>query len=193
MLDKVSKGKTPAKQKPVTVESKLRKAAAHKWFDEAAAPSKAAAVKKKRDEARALGPELSSDKLKAVADELERVQQELNPLLVRKEELSRQILAHWGHTGIEEVESGLGNTRVTTSMSLGIDPAQLEEKLTPAQWSAVTRRIVQAPLLLAQALKKEEIKSLIAGTTITATNVKVSVVPPSSRTPKTGDAAEGDD
>jgi hypothetical protein len=190
VLDKVRTDKKPdTKQKPVTVESKLRKLAAHSWFEEAALKAKAAAIQKKRDEKKAGGPKLPPSKLVALADELEQVQRELNPLLIKKEELSAQLLAHWGHTGIEEIESGLGKTRITPSMSLGVDPEPLEERLTAPQWRAVTRRIVQAPLLLAAAMQERKLRPII-GKAITASNVKVSVVPPSSRTAKTGEGPE---
>lgn len=195
MLDKVrsaKKAEAEQKNKPVTVESKLRKLAAHSWFEEAAAKVKAAAIEKKRDEKRKDGPKLPPKELAAVADELELLQRELNPLLTKKEQLSAKLLAHWGYTGIEEIESSYGKTRITASMSLCVDPDPLEQKTTPQQWRAMTRRILQAPLMLALAIKQGELKPAI-GKAIVATNVKVAVVPPSSRTAKKGENQDEDD
>jgi len=172
-----------ARAKPVTVESKLRRAAAHSWFESAAAKAKAAAIEKKRQEKKKGGPKLPPDKLAALADELEEVQRQLNPLLIKKEELSARILAHWGYTGLEEIESSLGKTRITASMSLCVDPAIIEGQVSEHHWRSVTRRILQPTLLLALALKRDGLMPLI-GSAITATNVKVAVVPPSSRTAK---------
>lgn len=194
MLDKVSnpRARGDAKPKPVTVELKLRKAAAHRWLEEAAEAVKEAAVRKRRDDEKKGGPRLSPQELAKVADELEEVQRELNPLLTRKDELSKRILAHWGHTGVEEIESGLGNTRITASLSLVVDPEAVEEKLGAAQWKAVTRRVLQVPLLLAAAIRKQDLRPAISAA-VKAVNVKVAVVPPSSRTAKKGDAQdEGD-
>jgi hypothetical protein len=190
VLDQVkSKAAGEAKLKPVTVESKLRKLAAHSWFEAAAQGVKAAAIQKKREEKQKEGPKLSAENLVAVADELEEVQRQLNPLLTKKEELSAQILAHWGYTGVEEIESTLGKTRITASMSLGVDQERLEQNVSEPQWRAMTRRVLQAPLMLALTMKKQELRPIISKA-ITATNVKVAVVPPSSRTAKTGDGQD---
>jgi hypothetical protein len=189
---KPKKAQSEPKQKPVTVESKLRKLAAYSWFEEAAAKIRAAAISKKREEKRKDGPKLPPAELTAVADELERVQRELNPLLAKKEELSGKLVAHWGHTGVEEIESALGKTRITASMSLCIDPEPIEKSTTPLQWRAVTRRLLQAPLMLAMAMKEKKFQPIIGKATV-ATNVKVSVVPPSSRSPKKGESQDGDE
>lgn len=194
MLEKVrspKKAEAGQKAKPVTVDSKLRKLVANAWFELVGAKAKIAALNKKREEKRKDGPKLPPDKLAAIADELEGVQRQLNPLLIRKEELSAQLLAHWGHTGIEEIESSLGKTRITPSMSLCVDPEPIEARTTPQQWQAITKRIVQAPLLLALAMREKKLQPLV-GKAIVATNVKVAVVPPSSRTAKTGEGQDDD-
>lgn len=197
MLEKVQgakpkKAQAEPKQKPITVESKLRKLAAYSWFEEAAAKIRAAAIEKKREEKKKDGPRLSPKDLTAVADELERVQRDLNPLLARKEELSGRLVAHWGHTGVEEIEGTLGKTRITASMSLCVDPQPIEKSVTPIQWRAITRRILQAPLMLAMAMKEQKLQPMIGKATV-ATNIKVSVVPPSSRPPKKGESQDSDE
>jgi hypothetical protein len=185
------KAKRGPEREPVTVESRLRKLAANSWFEEAAGNIRADALKKKREDRKKDGPKLSSAQLASVADELEEVQRALNPLLEKKEELSRMLVAHWAHTGIEEIQTALGNTRITTSMSLCVDPEPIEESLTQPQWRQITRRILQAPLLLALAMKEKRFQPII-GRAIRATNVKVSVTPPSSRTAKKGESRDED-
>lgn len=196
MLEKVQdakakKAKKEPEQELVTVESKLRKLAANSWLEEAAEKIRADALKKKREDRKKDGPELSSEKLASVADELEEVQRALNPLLEKKEELSKRLVAHWAHTGIEEIQTALGNTRITTSMSLCVDPGPIEKHLSQFQWRQITRRILQAPLMLALAMKEKRFQPII-GKAVKATNVKVSVTPPSSRTAKKGEGRDED-
>jgi hypothetical protein len=174
--------------KPVTVESKLRKSKPFRWFEDAAVEVKQQVIQKKRDEKKAKGKKLTSEELTAIADKLAKIQEELNPRLAEHESLSEQLLAHWGHTGIEEVESAKGKTLITTSMSLCVDPDPIEEDTTPAQWRAVTKRTLNIPALLLLGQDDEKWRGRI-GKAISATNVRISVVPPGSRRPKSGETS----
>jgi hypothetical protein len=181
--------KTP-KPEPVGVGARLRKA--HAWFENLAARTKDHAVRDRRKKERAKGPQLAPDKLVELADELEMIQRELNPLENRRREIIEQLLPHWGHTGIEEIESPLGKTLVSTSFELGVDPESLKKAIGDTAWQKVTMRTLQAPLLLAEGKTAAGVRDAIAGA-LAVRKLKVSVTSPSSRRPKSGEAAEVED
>ncbi len=174
------------KSKPVNVSAKLRKASP--WFEEGAERAKDGAIKKRRVDFETQGSKLKTNELVAIADELEEIQRKLNPLLTRHEELSAPLLAHWGHTGIEEIEGTLGKTLFSTSVTLSVDPDAIEKGLTEGQWRTVTKRLLDAKLALAMGERDEIFRSLIIKTI--KASAKVTITPPSSRRPKSGETGE---
>src|SRR5256885_16430527 len=112
---------------PVGVGKKLRDA--YSWFEDSVQKIKAAAVEKRRKKERGNGPQLSGDDLVKIADELEEIQRQINPLVIKRTELVKKIVAHWGHSGIEEIEGKLGNTLISTSFKLVVEPQKLKEQV----------------------------------------------------------------
>lgn len=178
------------KPEPVSIGSKLRKSNA--WFENIATRAKDDATKERRKKERAKGPLLSEKDLSSLADELEEIQRQLNPLESRRKEILERLLPHWGHTGLEEIESSLGKTLVSTSYELYVDPDVIKEKVSNAAWLAMTARILQAPLLLAKGKDATEVRDA-AAKAIVVKRMKVSITSPSSRRPKSGEAGDIED
>lgn len=178
------------KVKPVEVGKKLRDA--NQWFEEGCKKVKEAAIDKKRAELHAKGPELKSKEVRAVADELERIQRELNPLEERHRELSEQLLAHWAHTGIEEIEGELGKMLVSVSFKIAVSPEVVERGLGE-QYRKVQERRLNPTLLLALAGNDQDVQQLAIRAARALVSVKIT--PPSSRRPRSGqtDAEEDEE
>lgn len=176
--------KAPAAE-PVGIGAKLRQA--HPWFEALAQKAKDAAVKRRRQTGRAKGPPLEPSRLVELADELEEIQRELNPLLTKRKVIVEQLLAHWAHSGIEEIESTLGKTLISLSFELGVAPEAIRKAVGDTVWQKVTERTIQASKLLAAAGQLGFVRDAIA-TAITVCKLKVSVIPPSSRRAKSGAA-----
>lgn len=178
-----------SKAKLVNVGEKLRKT--NPWFEDGAKKAKEGATEKKRIDLRASGSKLTATELRETADELEQIQRKLNELEARHKELSGPLLAHWAHTGIEEVESELGKTLVALSFKLGVDPAATAKTLTETQWRAVTERRINPQFLLAMAEREPELQPAIVKSIRASVSVKIT--PPSSRRPKSGQPEEEDE
>ncbi|MBI2609988.1 hypothetical protein HYW53_02320 [Candidatus Giovannonibacteria bacterium] len=134
------------KSYPVNISSKLRKD--HRWFEKALEPIKNKLLSDKRKELALTGPKLTPRELVKIADELEEIQRELNPLLIRHKELSDQIAAHFGHTGIKEIIGNLGRTEISTPYIIKVDPKIIEKEM-PEEMAAMTeRRLVPERMLL---------------------------------------------
>jgi hypothetical protein len=172
----------------VRIPAKLRKI--HPWVEKISEPIKEAAVKKRRQAERARGVELTLSRLRQLVDELDHVQQQLNPLERRREEIVEHILVHWGYTGIQEVEGTSGSTLLSTSFEMGLDPTVVREDVGEARWRTFTERILQAPLLFV-ASSKQEMRATIEKS-LRVRKLRVSVTPPSSRRPKSGET-EGEE
>lgn len=127
---------------------------------------------------------LESDDLLRLADELEEIQRELNRLGVRHEEISEALLAHWGHTSVEEVVGRLGKLLLSPSFKIAVDPDTIQRALSDAQWKGVTARVLNATLLLALGAKDESVRPLIIRAIRASATIKIT--PPSSRRPKSG-------
>jgi hypothetical protein len=184
-----AKSKAP-KPEPVGVGARLRKA--HTWFEDLATRTKDEAIKGRRKKERAKGPQLSPEELTKLADEMEEIQRALNPLENRRKEILEKLLPHWGHTGIEEIESRLGKTLISASFELCIETDVAKRALGDTLWQKVTARILQAPLLLAEGKRSTQVRDAITKA-LAVRKLKVSVTPPSSRRAKSGETGEAEE
>jgi hypothetical protein len=191
---KAKKPKKPKGPKPecVTVSSEVRKL--FSFIDEEAKAVKEDAVRKKRNSLRKKGRKLTDRRLKAISDALERIQRLMNPLQNRRKKLVDVLLAHYGHERITEIIGKLGNTLLTESFVLAIenpDRVISDEKLTKAQRDLITKTalVVEAAFAAAKAEGGEELQKLLLSS-IKVKRFTVSVTPPSSRTPNTGEQKE---
>jgi hypothetical protein len=166
-----------------SVDAKLRKQ--HPWFEDLAENAKTTAQLKRRSEERAEGPKLSEPDLKVLADRLEEIQRKLNPLLKERDAILERLLPHWGHTGIEEIQSPLGKTRITTSHQLCVDADVLQKALGETLWQKLSKRIIQSDLLLAEGKANEKVRKDI-GKAVKVKQMSVSFTSPSSQTPRSG-------
>src|SRR6185369_12257878 len=114
------KKKKSYKVEPVGIGAPLRKS--HPWFDTLAQKAKDAAVKNRQKQGRTQGPKLSPEQVVELSDELEEIQRQINPLDVRRKKIVEELLAHWAHTGIEEIDGTLGKTLISLSFELGVNP-----------------------------------------------------------------------
>ena len=167
----------------VGIGAKLRKE--QPWFETLIQKAKDAAIKKRRQGERARGAELTPERIARIADELEEVQRQINPLENRRKELGLELLAHWGHTGIEEIEHPLGKTLISTSFEMAVDPATLKEAAGDTVWAKITERTVQAQKLLSLGRESTLVRDAIEKA-VAVRKLKVSVTPPASRRPKSG-------
>jgi len=177
------------KPKPVSVIKELREA--HPWIGPLAKPAQDAAVAKRRKKERAAGPKLSEERLRELADELETIQRRINPDLARQEEIKKELLAHWGHTGISEIESSLGNTLISQSFSLGADPDVVKNAVGSRQWVGMTARILQPERLLTLAANDEALRETLKKAVVVS-KLTLAVTPPSSRRAKSGQPSDED-
>lgn len=174
---------------PVGISAKLRKT--HPWFETLAQAAKDAAVKRRQKSGRAKGRQLSPEQLVSFGDELELIQRQINPLDNRRKEIVDKLLAHWAHTGIEEIEGNLGKTLISLSFELGINPETLKKAMGEAVWQKVTEPTVQATKLLAEAKHIGEVQDAVERAMLVR-KLKVSVTAPSSRRAKSG-APDGEE
>lgn len=178
--------KSTSEKKPekVGIGSKLRKA--YPWFETASEPIKKKAIEKRRKEERQKGVQLASERLIELSDELERIQRELNPLEIRRKEILAEILPHWGHTGIEEIEGKLGKTLISTSAELCVDQGAFRAACGNATWLKTSERTLQPRAMLDEGKRNTKVRDFLATDTIVS-RLKVVVTPPSSRRPKSGE------
>lgn len=175
----------------VKVNARLRKM--HPWFEELMEPIKEESVRKRRKSERTRGVKLSPERLASHADALEALQKELNPLENRRRELVKILLAHWGHTGISEIESLRGRTLITASFELCFDADEVRREVGMAHWHALTERVLQPGRLLTEAADSPHLRETVEHTA-RVRRVKISVISPSSRRPKSGETdGDGED
>lgn len=192
-VDEKPKETSPAvqpKAKPVTIPQKLRQA--YPWLMRFVKKAQAKVVASRREKERALGPKLSIEELKAVADELEAIQRRINPDLERMDKLKERLKAHWGHTGVTEIKSPLGETLISFKMSVGVDPESIRPAVSKYTWlRRLTDRVLQPEKLLAYAGRDEALQATV-GDALSVT-LEVSVTPPSSRRPRSGKTADAEE
>jgi hypothetical protein len=170
------------KIEPVGVGAPLRKT--HPWFDAVARKAKDAAVLQRRKQGRTQGPQLPPEKVVELADELEEIQRQINPLDLKRKGIVEQLLAHWAHTGIEEIDGKLGKTLISLSFELGVNPRIIKNALGDVLWKRVTALTLQPAKLFA--LSKQPGARLVVQRAARVRKLKVAVTPPSSRRPKSG-------
>jgi hypothetical protein len=168
---------------PVTIGAKLRQA--HPWFDTLGEGAKEASVRLRQKTERAKGAKLSPDRLVELSDELEEIQRQINPLENKRKEIVTQLLAHWGHTGIEEIEGTLGKTLISLSFELGVDPEGIKKSVGETVWQKITERMIQPPKLLLEGKVHGTVRNAIERSARVC-KCKVSVTAPSSRRGKSG-------
>ena len=166
----------------------------HRLFEDLAQKEKDAATAKRRQEERARGRLLSPGELGRLSDELEHIQRTINPLLERAQGIKQAILAHWGHTGVEEVPGSLGNTLIATSFELQLDAEAVRANIRLGVWNAITRRVIKPALALSAGKGDAALRDALASA-IRVGKLTVSVTPPSSRRPRSGktDADDADE
>jgi hypothetical protein len=180
-----AKAKVP-KGEPVGIGVKLRKA--YPWFETLAQKPKDTAISNRRKLERANGPQLGGDELTALSDELEEIQRQLNPLENRRAQIVKDLLAHWGHTGIEEIEGRLGATLISTSFELALDPDEVKKTVGEALWQKITARVLQAPSFLREGEKMMVVRDA-AEKSLRVRKLRISVTAPSSRGAKSGESS----
>lgn len=179
-----AKTEVRTERKPVNIPSKLRHTCS--WIEESSKGLKAAAISRRRKNERLKGIQLGSAQIIAIVDELEEIQRQLNPLEKRREALVAQLLAHWGHTGVEEIEGNLGKTLISTSFELAVDPDIIEKNISVPRWRKLTARVLQMQLLVSEGNRVPKIRDAITNSLLVK-KLKVSVTSPSSRRPKSGE------
>ncbi len=177
----------PPECKPVNVGSKLRKAYA--WFEELTDKVKKGALEKRKTKERKNGNKLSEKDLLATVDRMDEIQRQINPLATELDGLKEKVLAHWGHTGVEEIEGTSGKTLITPSFELCVQPDIVKQGISPSRWYAITERVLQPDRLLAEGKDDDELRE-VANDALKVGKLRVSVTPPSSRRPKSGEAEE---
>lgn len=170
------------KLEPVSVSAPLRRS--HPWFDALAQKSKDAAVKLRQKQGRTQGPKLSPERVVELSDELEIIQREINPLDVRRKKVVEELLAHWAHTGIEGIDGKLGKTLISLSFELGVNPRIIRNAIGDELWKKATAVTLQPARLFL--LSKQTGVRLALQRAARVKKLKVSVIPPSSRRPKSG-------
>jgi hypothetical protein len=185
----MAKAKT-SKPETVGVSAKLREVFA--WIEEAAEKAKRDAVAGKRKKLRTKGRELRSQELLETADELERIQRELNPLLNDLEIAADKLKAHWGHTGVEEIEGLFGKTLLSTSFELCLDSNAVQEGVGEGKWRTISKRVLDPQLALGESLTDEDLRTVLCKS-VRVKKMKLSITPPSSRRPRSGEVSGGED
>lgn len=180
--------KSAKKPERAAVPAKHRKGFA--WFEESAKDAREAARRDRRRAERNKGKALSDEELDKLCDELEMLQRELNPRLNRAKEIGALLLAHWGHTGVAEIETMLGKTLIVESFEYSVDPQVIRENVSEAKWVGITTRAIQPIYLLTLAAKDAIVRATVGEAL--AARLKLSVVPPSSRRPRSGETTEGE-
>ena len=178
---------TSQKSKRVGVGSKLRKA--HAWFEMLTAGIKATAYEARQKKEKKNGKKLSEDELIQVVNEIETLQQQINVLETKQDKQKAKLLAHWGYTGVEEIETALGKTLISASYELCVQSDVVKAGIGDNVWRKITERVLQPELLLAEGKENEELRELAADAMKVA-KLRISITPPSSRRPKSG---EGED
>src|SRR3989338_6661013 len=164
-----------------SIDSKQRKA--NPWVDDLAKDLKAEALGAKRAEARKGGPKLPVVDLNKLLDEYEEEQRKINQAGTRQEEIAEELKAHWGHTGVEEIEHRLGNTSFTLSYSLAGLSEKLKSGISEREGIKITKPIPQAALLLGLAATDPSVRKALAKA-LTVKELKLTIKAPSSRTEK---------
>lgn len=178
------------KAEPVGIGKKLRDA--HPWFETQMQKTKDRAVEKRRKAEQKNGPQLDPERVAQLADMLEALQRQINPLENERREILKQLLPHWGHTGIEEIEHPLGKTLVSTSFELCVKPDTLKELVGDTVWQKITERALQAALALEEGDRNTLVRDAIERAA-KIKKLKVSVTAPSSRRGKSGAPADGEE
>lgn len=166
----------------VSVGKKLR--SAFEWFEKAAKKKMDAEVKKRREAESQLGPKLTPEEVTALVDRQEELQKEVNPKLEEIEKISGQLRAHWGHTGATELLGTTGKTLISTSFSLSVNQDEIKKHVHESRWRAITQRMIVAKKMLESAMVDPAFRSMIPNTL--SAQLKVTVTPPSSRRPRSG-------
>lgn len=182
-----SPSKSPS-MRPVRVSEKLRQA--YHWFEDSIQNLKDRVLRQKREELTSTGKRLSPEEVVELVDELEEIQRELIPREKRHEEISELLLAHWAHTGVEEIQGKLGKTLFHASFTVSIDPKVIAKgDISEGWYIAMSDRRLVAEKMLSYAQKiGQELTSLILKAA--RASVSVSITPPSSRRIKSGSPDE---
>ena len=189
--------KTEKKPAPkiVTVDSKVR--AKYPWLDEFAAARKATALDERRKKEQANGKLLSVDALKRLADEYEKIQRQINDLKNDQEKIrDMMLLPHWGHTGIQEIESSLGNTLFVPGWTLGLDQDVVQRRISRESWYRNSERVLKPMSLIAEgdkATKKAPRERAAIMEALRVAKFQIAIIPPSSRRQKSGQSAAQDE
>jgi hypothetical protein len=178
------------KVEPAGVSADLRKA--HSWFETLAEKVKELAVTKRKKTGRTKGKELPPEQVVKLADELENIQRQINPLDVRRKEIIAELLGHWAHTGVEEIEGTLGKTLISSSFQLAVNPAIVQKGVSVSTWLRITERTIDPAKLLSKAKNNEKLRTAL-DKALLVRKVTISVTPPSSRRAKSGALEEGDE
>jgi DNA repair exonuclease SbcCD ATPase subunit len=168
------------KFKPIHVGEELRQL--HPWLEESAKDAKEKAIQKRRREYRSKGPELAQEEFSGLLDELEKIQQEINKLETRHEDISKKLFAHWGYTGIETAMSPLGETLFGRGFKLTLDADRLMDELSEAEQRKVSIFSPDPVLLLELCAHHESLQKVVQKAV--RASVKINITPPSSRRPK---------
>ena len=182
----------PRIPKPDTfsIDSKQRKA--NPWVDDLAKDLKAAAVGAKRASNRKKGPKLSPEQITERLDEYDKLQSEINPKEKRQKEIAKELQAHWGHTGVEEVEHTTGKTLFSLSFQLAGECAKIQSGVTDAEWRRIAKRVPQAALVIALAAGNPAARKVLEKA-LRVKELKLQIKPPSSRTEQSGGNESGEE
>lgn len=173
----MAKTKSPA-ARLVGLSADLRKA--HAWVEPLAEPSKSNALQKRRVEERTKGSVLEAAKVAELVDELDALIKRVGPLEKRRKEIIAALLAHWGHTGVEELEGMSGKALVSASFQLCLDPAAVKGKIGETLWERVVLPVLQAEFLVAEGDRFLEARDALAEA-LRVRKLTMSVLSPASR------------
>jgi hypothetical protein len=178
------------KSKQVGVGSKLRKA--HAWFEMLAAGVKATAYEARQKKERKNGKKLNADELTQVVDEIETLQRQINTLQNKQDKEKEKLLAHWGYTGVEEIETTLGKTLISPSYQMCVQSDVVREGIGNNLWRKISERVLQPDRLLMEGKENAELRELAADA-VKVAKLRMSITPPSSRRPKSAEGEEDEE
>jgi hypothetical protein len=174
----------------VAVKADLRRANA--WFEGVVSTKKETAIEKRRAQERLRGQQLEPEKLIEQLDALDELQTQRNSIDNKMAEINAAILAHWGHTGVKELAGTSGKTLITTSCEIAVDPTVIRKAVNVRSWvHKLTDRILQPAALLAMARENTPLHASVVDA-VRVKKLRVSIIPPSSRRPKSSLVDEED-
>ena len=164
----------------VSIEKLLR--SHYRWFEELASKKVDAALKRYAKRLRKEGPMPDPSRFVKKLDQLAKTRRKINRLERKIKKISPEIILYWAHTGRKTARTKLGETLFSTSFRYSVNANRLYQKITKSAWRKITMPVVDPVLLLRLAAENAEVREALL--TTLSTTPSLSVIPPTSRRPK---------